>query len=180
VGEHRRWYRYHPLLRETLLHELRTEDPALHRELHRRAARWFADNAEPVQALRHATDAQDWVLVGELFVTVAGARILSADRQAMNEALARIPDAELLRTAALSTCAAAKLEYAGRFAEIPAVLTRGQRMLATTGACHLRTRVGDAVPSVRFAQPGSAHPPRTMRPRTPGLWNEGLPRAAPR
>jgi len=130
VGEHRRWYRYHPLLRETLLHELRTEDPALHRELHRRAARWFADNAEPVQALRHATDAQDWVLVGELFVTVAGARILSADRQAMNEALARIPDAELLRTAALSTCAAAKLEYAGRFAEIPAVVARAQRMLA--------------------------------------------------
>lgn len=130
VGPHRRWYRYHPLLRETLLHELRTEDPELHRELHRRAARWFAANAAPVQALRHAADAEDWVLLGELFVTTAAARILSADRQAMNEALARIPNAELVRTAALATCAAARLEYAGRFAEIPAVVARAQRMLA--------------------------------------------------
>jgi LuxR family maltose regulon positive regulatory protein len=130
VGPHRRWYRYHPLLRETLLHELRTEDPALHAELHRRAARWFAANAAPVQALRHAADAEDWVLLGELFVTTAGARILSADRQAMNEALARIPDAELTRTAALATCAAAKLEYTDRFAEIPAVVARAQRMLS--------------------------------------------------
>jgi LuxR family transcriptional regulator, maltose regulon positive regulatory protein len=130
VGPRRRWYRYHPLLRETLLHELRAEDPALHGELHRRAARWFAAHAAPVRALRHAADAEDWVLLGELFVTTAGARILSADRQAMNEALARIPDAELTRTAALATCAAAKLEYTGRFAEIPAVVARAQRMLA--------------------------------------------------
>ena len=129
VGAHRHWYRYHPLLRETLLHELRTEDPALHGELHRRAAHWFAANAAPVQALRHAAQAQDWPLLGELFVTTAGARILSADRQAVNEALAQIPDAELIRTAALQTCAAARLEYAGRFAEIPAVVIRAQRML---------------------------------------------------
>ncbi|HYN71894.1 MAG TPA: LuxR C-terminal-related transcriptional regulator [Nakamurella sp.] len=136
VGPHRHWYRYHPLLRETLLHELRTGDPALHRELHRHAARWFAVHDAPVQALRHAADAQDWVLLGELFVTTAAARILSADRQAMNEALARIPDAELTRTAALATCAAAKLEYAGRFAEIPAVVARAQRMLAVDNSSY--------------------------------------------
>ena len=130
VGPRRRWYRYHPLLREALLHELRAEDPALLAELHRRAARWFAVNNAPVQALRHAADAADWLLLGELFVTTAGARILSADRQAMNEALARIPDTELVRTAALATCAAAQLEYAGRFAEIPALVARAQRMLA--------------------------------------------------
>ena len=57
----------------------------LHAELHRRAARWFAGHDAPVPALRHAADAQDWVLLGELFVTTAGPRILSADRQAMNE-----------------------------------------------------------------------------------------------
>jgi len=129
VGPHRQWYRYHPLLRETLLHQLRLEDPQLSDELHRRAAIWFAEHAAPVQAMRHAAHARDWVLMGELFVTTAGPRIMSADRQAINESLALIPDGELTRTAALQTCATARLEYASRFAEIAPVVARAQRAL---------------------------------------------------
>ena len=131
VGSHRSWFRYHPLLRETLLHELRVQEPVLHTELHRRAARWFAAHDAPVQALRHAADAQDWVLLGELFVTTAAPRILSADRQAVNKTLTRIPDTALTGTAALMACAAARLDYADRSAEIPAVITRARRMLDT-------------------------------------------------
>jgi LuxR family transcriptional regulator, maltose regulon positive regulatory protein len=136
VGPHRAWYRYHPLLRETLIHQLRMEDPALFGQLHQRAAHWFSRNSAPIQALRHAAEAKDWVLLGELFVTTAGPRLMSADRQAINEVLAKIPDSELHRTAALQTCAAAKLEYASRYAEMPAVVARAQRMLASDTSAH--------------------------------------------
>ncbi len=136
LGPHRDWYRYHPLLRETLIHQLRMEDPDLFKELHRRAARWFSRNSGPIQALRHAAEAKDWILLGELFVTTAGPRLMSADRQAINEVLADIPDEDLHRTAALQTCAAAKLEYATRYAEMPAVVGRAQRMLAADTSPH--------------------------------------------
>src|SRR5664279_3789182 len=46
LGAHRRWYRYHPLLREALQHQLLLEDPVLMRSLHRRAAGWFAGHAD--------------------------------------------------------------------------------------------------------------------------------------
>ena len=72
----------------------------LSRELHRRAALWFAGNGAPMPALRHAAAAENWDLLGELFVTTAGPRILSVDRSAINEALAQIPDEELHRSAA--------------------------------------------------------------------------------
>src|SRR5664280_1279781 len=81
LGAHRRWYRYHPLLREALQHLLLLEDPVLLRSLHRRAATWFAAHGAPVPALRHAAAAQDWTLLGELFVTRVGPLVASADRR---------------------------------------------------------------------------------------------------
>jgi len=130
VGPHRQWYRYHPLLREALAHQLLVQDPELHRTLHRRAAVWLTGHGTPVAGLRHAAAARDWVLLGELFVTTAGPRILSAERRAINETLALIPESEMAGTPALQACAAAKLEYAGRFGDLAPVLGRARRMLA--------------------------------------------------
>ncbi len=67
-GGRRTWYRYHPLLREMLLHQLRSEDPTGLREAHRAAARWFAQDGQALRALEHAADAEDWPLLGEVFV----------------------------------------------------------------------------------------------------------------
>jgi LuxR family transcriptional regulator, maltose regulon positive regulatory protein len=53
------WYRYHHLLRELMLSELRNEDPELVRSLHRRAAAWFVEEGEPQQAIAHAQAAGD-------------------------------------------------------------------------------------------------------------------------
>ena len=58
----RTWFRYHPLLTDFLRLELRRsfiqadEIP----DLHRRAARWFADHGEVVEAVRHMLAAGDW------------------------------------------------------------------------------------------------------------------------
>ena len=60
------WYRYHPLFRELLrahLHHSHKEELAL---LHRRAARWHAEQGQVKLAIRHALAGEDWEHAGRL------------------------------------------------------------------------------------------------------------------
>src|SRR5207302_1556582 len=60
----RTWFRYHHLLADFLRLELRRSFIHIQAEeipdLHRRAARWFADHGEAVEAVRHLLAAGDW------------------------------------------------------------------------------------------------------------------------
>jgi LuxR family maltose regulon positive regulatory protein len=118
LGPGREWFRYHALLREVLQHRLRVEDPGAPADVHRRAAVWFAAHERPLDAMRHAADAEDWLLLGELFVTHALPLIVSADRAAVDRVLARIPRERLADGPALALCAAARMMHAGRFEEM--------------------------------------------------------------
>jgi LuxR family maltose regulon positive regulatory protein len=60
------WYRYHTLFAEKLRARLQATEPELEPELHRRASRWYAEHAEPDQAIRHARAAGDVELAGDL------------------------------------------------------------------------------------------------------------------
>jgi LuxR family maltose regulon positive regulatory protein len=60
------WYRYPPLLREVLRLESARRVPDLVPQLHRRAARWFAERGEPLEAIRHAVDGEAWDLAADL------------------------------------------------------------------------------------------------------------------
>src|SRR5690606_20728550 len=111
AGEGRTWYRYHPLLREMLVSELRVEDPVGLRDAHRAAARWIAREGESLRALEHAVAAQDWGLVGTVFVEGAAAQLAGPHRESVAEALRRVPYADLLPDAGLALCAAS-LAYA--------------------------------------------------------------------
>ena len=66
LGDDQRWRRYHPLLRELLVSELRYRHPEEFAPLHRRAAGWYADAGRPADALRHAAQAADWDMVAAL------------------------------------------------------------------------------------------------------------------
>lgn len=117
LGSGRQWFRYHPLLAEVLRHRLFLDDPDLAAELHGRAARWYADHGEAVEAVRHAVRAGDWQLVGDLMVTVAAIRVLSTERQAFAALLAEIPSAAFDSSAELRATAAVRCfmarDYAG-------------------------------------------------------------------
>src|SRR4029079_6249447 len=54
LDDGRDWYRLHDLFREVLLARLRTTEPALEPLLHGRAARWYAGQGEPREAIDHA------------------------------------------------------------------------------------------------------------------------------
>ena len=56
----RTWFRYHQLLADFLRLELRRTSADEVPDLHRRAARWFADHGEVVEAVRHTLAAGDW------------------------------------------------------------------------------------------------------------------------
>jgi LuxR family maltose regulon positive regulatory protein len=56
----RTWFRYHHLLADFLRLELRRRLADEVPDLHRRAAQWFADQGEVVEAVRHTLAAGDW------------------------------------------------------------------------------------------------------------------------
>ncbi len=56
----RTWFRYHNLLADFLRLELRRRSADEVPDLHRRAAGWFADHGEAVEAVRHMLAAGDW------------------------------------------------------------------------------------------------------------------------
>ncbi|GAA2194853.1 hypothetical protein GCM10009848_60320 [Micromonospora lupini] len=62
------WYRCDPLLADLLRAELARLPADEVRELHVRAANWYAGDGRPVDGLRHALAAGRWDLAGDLFV----------------------------------------------------------------------------------------------------------------
>ena len=124
LGTDRQWFRYHPLLREMLHHRLSVSDPALAPELHRRAARWFAEAGQSVEALRHAALAADWSLFGRLFADQGAPLLVSADRLAIGRMLAKVPVQRFADSAEMELCAAGLLFHENRIPEMRAHLDR--------------------------------------------------------
>ena len=62
----RRWYRYHQLFADLLQQRLQRRHPQLASELHRRAARWFAQHGLIEDAIRHTITGQDFAQAADL------------------------------------------------------------------------------------------------------------------
>lgn len=130
LGPEHRWFRYHPLLAGLLRHRMMLDDPALLPVLHRRAARWYAAQGEALEALRHAAQAGDWQLMGELVVSQASMRAVSAERQALGAILAAIPANEIHTTAELRVCAGLRHFIAGDYTAMANDAAQARAMLS--------------------------------------------------
>jgi LuxR family transcriptional regulator, maltose regulon positive regulatory protein len=62
------WYRLHSLFGEVLRLKLRFNHPHEVPDLHRRAARWYQAHQHPLQAVRQAAAAGDWLFAARLVV----------------------------------------------------------------------------------------------------------------
>lgn len=131
IGSRPRWFRYHPLLRDLLTHQLRLQASNLLPELHLRAAHWYSGQSAPLQALTHAAASEDWRFLGRLVATHAGPMILTADRAALSRILERIPHEELSTTPELALCGALLLFYVGDYDAIPERIARVRSLLET-------------------------------------------------
>jgi LuxR family maltose regulon positive regulatory protein len=118
LGSFPRWFRFHPLLRDVLRHELVVEAPGLVPEVHRQAARWYNDQNSVIEALRHAAAARDWTYLAQLAVMWVPL-VVSAERVAFTSVLQQIPASELSATAELLVSAALVLYNAGDYGDVP-------------------------------------------------------------
>jgi LuxR family transcriptional regulator, maltose regulon positive regulatory protein len=117
----RSWFRYHQMFAGLLQLELRRTTPREVTALHRAAASWFAGHGYPVEAVRHAQAAQDWVMAARLLADHWPGLHLDGQAVAVHELLAAFPpsaraaDAELAAVAGASELAQGSLEAAERY-----------------------------------------------------------------
>jgi LuxR family maltose regulon positive regulatory protein len=117
----RSWFRYHRLFADLLQLELRRTAPAEIDALHRAAARWFTDHGYPMEAVRHAQAARDWVSAARLLADHWPGLQLDGQAATVHALLAKFPaeartaDAELAVLAAADELAAGSLTQAERF-----------------------------------------------------------------
>jgi len=162
LGADRRWYRYHPLLRETLVGRLASEDPDGYRAANGTAARWMSARGEPVPALRHALVAEDWSLFAAIFVESAWPAILGKDRQSVLDLLAAVPYDDLPATAATVACQGALALGHGRLLALPSYVERA-RLLLPAMPPELRPSTHGAVEVLACAAARGVSDAATMR-----------------
>jgi LuxR family maltose regulon positive regulatory protein len=105
------WFRFHPMLRELLLRRLNLEQPQAALGLHLRAAHWFMARDDAISAIGHATQAQDWDLVGHLLVTKAWPLALTPSGPALAAALYSAMTSAVQSPSAYTVLAAAVVHY---------------------------------------------------------------------
>jgi LuxR family maltose regulon positive regulatory protein len=72
LDRHGQWYRYHALVAEMLLSELRRREPGEESRVHRRAAGWYEEQGQPEKAIEHTIAGGD---------TLAAARLINRHAQ---------------------------------------------------------------------------------------------------
>ncbi|WP_442929918.1 LuxR C-terminal-related transcriptional regulator [Micromonospora sp. WMMC241] len=107
------WYRPHPLLADLLRAELGRLPADELRELHRRAATWFAAHDRPAEALRHTLTAGAWADATELLVTRWPELAPDEPARAAAPAPPEPPAEAVRRDPELALAAAAERAYAG-------------------------------------------------------------------
>ena len=117
----RSWFRYHHLFAGLLQLELRRTQPEEVTALHELAARWLAGHGYPVEAIRHAQAARDWVLAARLLADHWPGLYLGGQEATVHALMAGFParasaaDAELAAVAAADELAGGSLEAAERY-----------------------------------------------------------------
>jgi LuxR family transcriptional regulator, maltose regulon positive regulatory protein len=102
LDRHREWYRYHHLFHDLLTRELTEREPELVPVLHRRAADWFEENADPESALEHADASGDVDRVARLVASLALPVYYSGRVTTVESWLDRFGDGQLERYPAVA------------------------------------------------------------------------------
>jgi LuxR family transcriptional regulator, maltose regulon positive regulatory protein len=90
----RTWFRYHHLFADLLRLELRRTLPAEIPALHRRAAGWFTQHGQVVDAIRHTQAAGDWPDAARLLADHSFSLTLDGQAQTMQALLRAFPPGE--------------------------------------------------------------------------------------
>ena len=87
----RTWFRYHHLFADLLRLELRRALPAEVPALHRRAAEWFLQHGQVIEAIRHTQAAGDWSGAARRLADHSFSLTLDGQTQSMQALLRAFP-----------------------------------------------------------------------------------------
>lgn len=143
LDDARRWYRYHHLFADVLRAHLLEEQPDLVPQLHGRASRWFEQQGQPAEAIRHALAAHDLTRAAGLVELQAQAALRDHQLPRLIEWVKPLPDAIIRAMPVLSTYFGMALQGVGRLEESASCLSDAEWWL-------------DDAPNLRDKQPAPA------------------------
>ena len=146
----RTWFRYHQLLADFLRLELRRTMADEVPDLHRRAARWFADNGDVVEAVRHTLAAGDWPDAARLVADHSFSWVLDGEAGTIDAVLQAFPEGASADHPDLALAHAASELNHGRLEEVVAQLTLAESHVQSAPPAR-RRRLTVAIASLRLA-----------------------------
>ena len=146
----RTWFRYHHLLADFLRLELRRRLADEVPDLHRRAAQWFADHGDAVEAVRHTLAAGDWSDAARLLADHLFSLTLDGQEGAIAVLLRLFPARASADHPDLALAHAAVALTQGRLEEAAAQLALAESEAQTIPQAR-RRRLAVAVASLRLA-----------------------------
>jgi LuxR family maltose regulon positive regulatory protein len=146
----RTWFRYHHLLADFLRLELRRTSADELPDLHRRAARWFADHGDVVEAVRHTQAAGDWPDAARLLADHLFSLTLDGNEGAIALLLRSFPEGLSADHPELALAHAAVQLAQGRLEEAAALLALAESHVESAEPAR-RWRLTVAIASLRLA-----------------------------
>jgi LuxR family maltose regulon positive regulatory protein len=146
----RTWFRYHQLLADFLRLELRRTLADEVPDLHRRAAHWFADHGDAVEAVRHTIAAGDWPDAAQLLADHSFSLTLDGQEGAIGALLRLFPKGATVDHPDLALARAATHLADGRLEDAAAQLALAGTHVQSTPPAR-RRRLTVAIASLRLA-----------------------------
>ena len=146
----RTWFRYHQLLADFLRLELRRTLADEVPDLHRRAARWFADRGEVVEAVRHTLTAGDWPDAARLVADHSFRWVLDGEAGKIDAVLEAFPEEASADHPDLALAHAASQLNHGRLEEATAQLALAESHVENASPPR-RRRLAVAIAALRLA-----------------------------
>jgi LuxR family maltose regulon positive regulatory protein len=146
----RTWFRYHQLMADFLRLELRRTLADELGDLHRRAAQWFADHGEIVEAVRHRLAAGDWPDAARLVADHSFRWVLDGEAGRIDAVLQAFPEGAAADHPDLALAHAAAELNQGRLEEAAAHLALAESHVQSASPA-LRRRLTVATASLRLA-----------------------------
>ena len=150
LNAQRTWFRYHQLLADFLRLELRRTLAEEVPDLHRRAARWFADNGDVVEAVRHALAAGDWPDAARLVADQSFSWVLDGQAGTIDAVLQAFPEGASADHPDLALAHAASELNHGRLEEVVAQLALAEAHIQSAPPAR-RRRLTVAIAALRLA-----------------------------
>jgi LuxR family transcriptional regulator, maltose regulon positive regulatory protein len=146
----RTWFRYHQLLADFLRLELRRTLAGEVPGLHRRAAEWFADRGDVVDAVRHTLAAGDWPAAARLVADYSFTWVLEGAAGTIRAALQSFPEGASADHPDLALAHAAAAVNQGRLEEAATQLAMAEAHVQNASPAR-RGRLAAAITALRLA-----------------------------